>query len=177
MNKMKTIDNIISIAESLDWKVEKEASNNGKHELCFQKYSPAGQDFSFNVSGTDGDDIVNETMSYIDTYDPYEEAQLWIRDGHGQNGAPDDPEDVVADMEECKTMMQKLVEAWNGVEKKTAVIYRTIRIDYEYDPTRQSAEEAAEYATSKVVSDAIAHTHTIENGLRITDITDCGESI
>ena len=60
--------------------------------------------------------------------------------------------------------------------KSPFTIYRIIRIDGEFNPERMSTEEAFDYAITKVVSDAKAHMHTIENGLQITGIQDCGES-
>lgn len=57
-------------------------------------------------------------------------------------------------------------------------IYRTIRIDGQYDDTRhEDVNGAVEEAVAKVLNDARSHTHTIEDGIEITDITDCGESI
>lgn len=60
--------------------------------------------------------------------------------------------------------------------KKIMTVYRTVRIDLEYDPARTDIDSAREQAVEKVFSDARAHIHTAENGVRITDITDCGEN-
>ncbi len=62
--------------------------------------------------------------------------------------------------------------------KQPFTIYRTIRIDAEYDTDKQTnPEELASEITGMVVSRASAHNHTIEEGIQITDITDCGESV
>lgn len=59
----------------------------------------------------------------------------------------------------------------------TISIYRIIRIDAAYDPQKMTKEEATEAAVSKLVHDASSHMQTIENGLQVTDIEDCGESL
>lgn len=60
--------------------------------------------------------------------------------------------------------------------KKPFTIYRTIRIDGEFDTRKcDSADEAVEAAVAKILNDARAHRHTIEDGIEVTDITDCGE--
>lgn len=57
-------------------------------------------------------------------------------------------------------------------------VYRTIRIDGVFDTDKQEdVSKAIEYAIQMVISDALAHNHTIEEGITITDITDCGESV
>lgn len=61
--------------------------------------------------------------------------------------------------------------------RQPITIYRVIRIDAQYDPNKLEQKEAIEHAVQKAVSDALAHKHTIENGIEVTDITDCGESV
>ena len=51
--------------------------------------------------------------------------------------------------------------------------YVTIRIDYE-DDGRFGSYEAEAMAADMVVERALAHNHTIENGIRIENITNCG---
>lgn len=60
---------------------------------------------------------------------------------------------------------------------ETISIYRVIRIDATFDPQRMTKESAEETAVSKMINDASAHNHTVENGLQINDIVDCGESL
>lgn len=60
--------------------------------------------------------------------------------------------------------------------KQAFTIYRVIRIDGMYDTNKiDDASQAVQEAVTKVVADANAHNHTIENGIKITGITDCGE--
>ena len=69
------------------------------------------------------------------------------------------------------------IEKGDMPEKPSFSCYRVIRIDGTYDPERMDLEQARTAASEKVVSDALAHIHTVENGLQITDIADCGESL
>lgn len=55
-------------------------------------------------------------------------------------------------------------------EKKPFRTTVVIRIDGLYDPTRMDEDEARETAAGKAVGDALAHIHTVEDGLEITDI-------
>ena len=117
---MKTIKDLIAIAEENDWTVWpcKFGGNITGYE--FEKYSDYGQDFTFCVEASNPDApesvqvLVGKTWEYIEDFDPIEEAMKWIGpDGHGANGAPDDPTDIIADMQDCKNMMIELVEAWS----------------------------------------------------------------
>lgn len=183
MKKKFTIKNLIKIAEDLGWKMEKEDYGDERRGYCLSQYSPAGQDFFFSIeSGTQkhesAETLIQSLEDYIKGYNPFEEAQLWIKDGHGQNGAPDDPMDVIKDMEECKHMMQELLSAWKEDKKQSFTIYRIIRIDGQFDTSKNdNVDDAVEAAVNKVINDALAHRHTIEDGIEITDVTDCGESI
>lgn len=57
----------------------------------------------------------------------------------------------------------------------TKTIYVTIRIDYEHDGRNDESEVGA-MAADLVVERAKYHTHTIENGIQIHDIENCGEN-
>ena len=60
--------------------------------------------------------------------------------------------------------------------KQPFTVYRTIRIDGQFDTEKtETAEEAIDIAVTKVIDDALAHTHTVENGVEISDIINCGE--
>lgn len=99
------------IAEEDGWDVHNYCEDFTEVQLEFEKYSSAGQDFNFSISTKSGStsDFLDEMESYIDGYDPDEEAVLWIGpDGHGINGAPYRITDIVEDMEECKQNMQAL---------------------------------------------------------------------
>ena len=181
-----TIDKLIKIAESLNWKTKpcSFAGNEKGYEIS--KYSPAGQDFIISIKSTNGGKENHQTLidnldHYINSYDPSEEALLWVGpDGHGKNGAPHELKDIITDMEACLGMMKELLQAWKGTDGKTPApftVYRIIRIDGQFDTDKhESVDQAVENAIAKVINDAMAHSHTIEDGIQITDVTDCGEA-
>ncbi len=55
--------------------------------------------------------------------------------------------------------------------------YAVIRIDYENVDGTFDADEEGAVAADIVVENALAHAHTIENGIKIINVTNCGESI
>ena len=62
--------------------------------------------------------------------------------------------------------------------KQMFTVYRIIRIDGQFDTSKNdSVDDAVTTAVDKVINDALAHRHTIEDGVEITDVTDCGESV
>lgn len=113
----------IQVAENDDWTISVTLyENKGDIDIDCQKYSPAGQDFSMCLQTKDNEDVVFSTLisDYIDNYDVEEEAEIWSEESGeyddddmpiriGKNGAPQDWDDLVADMEACKSMMQDLV--------------------------------------------------------------------
>lgn len=77
----------------------------------FGKYSPAGQDFGFEVEGEDLEDLAHNIERFYDDYDVSYEAYLWLDEwGHGRNGAPYDMRDVYEDMLECRDYVWDLYE-------------------------------------------------------------------
>ena len=52
-----------------------------------------------------------------------------------------------------------------------------IRISYEHDERCEDRNERNEYVAAMVMSDVMAHSHTIENGIQILDIENCGENL
>jgi len=98
------INKIVKIAENLDWSV-----NVNNNELEFTKYSPAGQDFNFNVTGDDLEEVIKSIDEYCNNFDCSEETYLWLDNtGHGTNGSPYDMKDLYEDMEECLKMIEEL---------------------------------------------------------------------
>ena len=113
MKHKKLIDRITEIAEELDWKVDVESPSEDVAEFTFSKYTDLGQDFSFSVEMTDWDmyDLIQKVDDYYEGYEPEAEAMLWLdEDGHGKNGAPYHMRDVLADMEQCESMIKELLD-------------------------------------------------------------------
>jgi hypothetical protein len=103
---------IEKIAEGLGWDVSWDKYDNGSKYVTFSQYSPAGQDFSFEVNYKTLDEIWNNVFDYYESYDPSYEAYLWLdNSGHGENGAPYEMIDVYNDMKACEEMLCKLYEA------------------------------------------------------------------
>lgn len=115
MKHQKLIDRITEIAEADGWSVSVEElkDHDDMLEFTFGKYTDAGQDFSFDADMKDGDiySLLESIDGYYESYDPDEEAYLWLGpDGHGKNGAPHRMSDVVKDMEQCESFIKELLE-------------------------------------------------------------------
>lgn len=101
---MKWLDEFISVAEELEWKVIEE-----EDYVEFGKFSPAGKDFWMEVTATSPEKFLEDMRNYISSYDISEETYLWLDDtGHGKNGAPYDMMDVYKDAEACLNMVEEL---------------------------------------------------------------------
>lgn len=110
---MTTIERIIALASSLGWQVTTQKKKRYLVEFEFQQYTKMGQDFNFCVvmKGNDINSLIENIEEYYEGFDPDYEAYLWIgTDGHGKNGAPYHIKDIVSDMEEVETMIDKLCE-------------------------------------------------------------------
>lgn len=103
----------MKLSKKLTSKIEKSGftiSTADENILEFQKYSGAGQDFSFCID-TEGnlDSFRENILAYYCDFDVSYEASLWLdEDGHGKNGAPYDMKDVYEDMEECQGFIMEL---------------------------------------------------------------------
>ena len=79
--------------------------------FCFSKYSPAGQDFAFEVEASNLEELADEIKNYYNDYDVCYETYLWLDEwGHGKNGAPYDMKDVYEDMQACEEAVLELYE-------------------------------------------------------------------
>jgi len=58
---------------------------------------------------------------------------------------------------------------------KSKTIYASIRIDFEHDG-RFDENEVGAIVTDQVINDALSHIHTIESGVSIVNIENCGEN-
>lgn len=182
--KTTTIKKLIETAHRLGWKVSP-CNFSGETGYEISQYSPAGQDFIVSIESTkNGVEspkvLVNNLEEYINGYDPSEEALLWVGpDGHGHNGAPYEIQDIISDMKACREMMRELLRAWKGEPApQPFTIYRTIRIDGQFNTSKyDGVDEVVAAAVQKVINDALAHIHTVEDGVEITDVTDYGDSV
>ena len=114
----KKFEKIYEIAQSEGWKVTCEYSDEKETmvSLSFEKYSPAGQDFCFEVSVPNEDDedifydnVEDAIYTYWEGFDVCYETYIWLDDtGHGRNGAPYDMKDLYEDMQACEDMIHDL---------------------------------------------------------------------
>lgn len=133
---MKNIETLLALARELGWTVRVD-SNPNDPTIDFQQYSAAGQDFNFflrpdnkDIDKADPEALILSLERYVNDYDPSEEALKWTDEsGHGRNGAPHDLKDIIEDMEDCKSMMNELLDAWrNGaVDKGTKSHFDTLK--------------------------------------------------
>ena len=116
MNKLQAMrDRIVEIAEENGWEVDVESNDGDNFSYEFSKYSPAGQDFSFEAKMEDNNvyALLNDIKNY---YDCSYEAYVWLDNtGHGANGAPYDMKDVYEDMEACQKM---IFELWKSLSEE-----------------------------------------------------------
>lgn len=111
---MKTIEDLIKVAEQYGWTITKDCYTENEQYYLFSKFSPYGQDFNCSISCDENPQtLIDDLARYIDNYDCSYEAYLWLDDsGHGKNGAPYEMCDVYDDMVACKEMMQELLAEW-----------------------------------------------------------------
>ena len=114
----KKFEKIYEIAEREGWQVDYCYVGEKETEVTFsfEKYSPAGRDFYFEVcvqNEDDEDNLYYNVADAIDTYwegfDVSYETYIWLdENGHGKNGAPYDMSDVYKDTESCEKMIDDL---------------------------------------------------------------------
>ena len=120
----KKFEKICEIAESEGWKVDYSYTDEKQKEVIFwfEKYSPAGRDFCFEVSVPNEDDedtfcenVADAIYAYWEDFDVSYETYLWLDDtGHGKNGAPHNMKDLYEDMQACSDMIHYLWIALAG---------------------------------------------------------------
>lgn len=108
--KQKILENkMIEAAEKLGWSITIDRSD-GTWE--FAQGSPAGEDFSFTVSG----DIIEAVKDYACHFDIDEHIEMWI--GARRNGVAGVPStrELVTDAEAIDKMLQELAIALQELE-------------------------------------------------------------
>ena len=120
----KRFEKIYEIAKREGWKVDSYYVDEQKTEICFsfEKYSPAGQDFYFEVSVPNKEDeyifynsVEDAIYTYWEGFDVCYETYIWLDEtGHGRNGAPYDMKDLYEDTQACADMIHDLWLALNG---------------------------------------------------------------
>lgn len=114
----KKFKQIYEIAEREGWKVDYSYTDEKETEIMFsfEKYSPAGRDFCFEVCVPNDeyeyviyDSVADSIYTYFEGFDVSYETYIWLdENGHGKNGAPYDMSDVYKDTESCEKMIDDL---------------------------------------------------------------------
>ena len=120
----KKFEKIYEIAEREGWQVDYSYTDEKETmvSFSFEKFSPAGRDFCFEVCvpNDEDEDIVfdyfkNAIYKYWEGFDVCYETYIWLDEtGHGKNGAPYDMKDLYEDMKDCAGMIHDLWLALNG---------------------------------------------------------------
>lgn len=110
--EQKLIEKITEIGEKKGWKVDFSENTPPTHvDVYFQRYSPAGNDFSMSIEIVDNDPEVflQNLADYYESFNPDGEALLWCdEDGHGKNGAPRRLKDIIIDFEAIEKEIEEL---------------------------------------------------------------------
>ena len=98
----KLMDVLIDAAELLDWSVH-------IYDDCieFEKYSPAGEDFIFTITGNDEARVAEQVREYAYDFDPDEHAEMWV-ESRGKRGVPDSIRTLIDDADAIKEMAFEL---------------------------------------------------------------------
>ena len=120
----KKFEKIYEIAEREGWKVDYSYTDEKETEVnfSFEKYSPAGRDFVFEICVRNEDDeytfcenVADAIYTYFENFDVSYETYIWLdENGHGRNGAPYDMKDLYEDTQACADMIHDLWLALNG---------------------------------------------------------------
>ena len=114
----KRFEKIYEIAERNGWQADCYYVGEQGTEVTFsfEKYSPAGRDFCFEVCVPNDEDeyviydsVADAIYTYFEGFDVSYETYIWLdEEGHGKNGAPYDMSDVYKDTESCEKMIDDL---------------------------------------------------------------------
>lgn len=108
----KLMDALVDAAELLDWSVH---INDDCIE--FEKYSPAGEDFFFTITGNDEARVVEQVREYAYDFSPDEHAEMWV-ESRGKRGVPDSIRTLIDDADAIKEMVSELADALRKVEEE-----------------------------------------------------------
>ena len=108
----KLMDALIDAAELLDWSV-----HIYDDYIEFEKYSPAGEDFIFTITGNDEARVAEQVREYAYDFDPDEHAEMWV-ESRGKRGVPDSIRTLIDDADAIKEMAFELADALRKAEEE-----------------------------------------------------------
>ena len=83
----------------------------------FEKYSPAGEDFIFTITGNDEARVAEQVREYAYDFDPDEHAEMWV-ESRGKRGVPDSIRTLIDDADAIKEMAFELADALRKAEEE-----------------------------------------------------------
>lgn len=89
-----------------DWWVDYDDENR---VVIIEKWSPAGEDLSFEFEYNRNNDIISQIKSVVDNYDVDEHVEMWAQ-SRGRNGVPSSYRTLVEDAEIIATTLDELYE-------------------------------------------------------------------
>ena len=111
-------EKIYEIAQREGWKVDYSYTDEKETMVIFsfEKYSPAGRDFVFEICVRSEEDeytlyynVADAISTYWENFDVSYETYIWLdENGHGKNGAPYDMKDLYEDTQACADMIHDL---------------------------------------------------------------------
>ena len=105
-NKMEEFASVIeNKVEDLGWSIEPQGDY-----IYISQYSPAGEDFGFEVDGKSLADVVHQVCEYADNFDADEHAEMWINARGKVNGVPDSIRELIDDADAIQEMLNELAE-------------------------------------------------------------------
>ena len=109
-----TKEKVGKIAENLGWNVDWNEQGDYKY-VTFSQYSPAGEDFSFDVWYDNLGEIPMKAYEAYEDFDIDEHIEMWLEaKRNGVRGVPS-ARVLVKDAEEIDKMMEELSDALSEV--------------------------------------------------------------
>lgn len=98
-------------------------TDEGDGSILVSQYSPEGEDFSISVSE---DNFVKDVRDQYEGFDVDEHVELWLEARHnGVHGVPTSIRALVEDAEAIDSMLEKLADTLEGVEREQVDIKLT----------------------------------------------------
>ena len=111
---------VVAYAKTEGWSAEARINyKEQKTEFEFDKFSPGGRDFSFEVEMkcANINSLIENIDKYYEDFDVDYETYIWLDQwGHGKNGAPYSLRAVLEDTEAIDKMIEKLLDAFRQME-------------------------------------------------------------
>ena len=119
---MKLRKELMEAIENAEWTMTED-----EMYYTFEIFSPAGQDFVFDIDKNEAvnlETLSSEIYDYYNCFDVDEATYLWLdKTGHGKNGAPYKMEEILEDMKWCENKIYELFEIIHKEEIRQRDLY------------------------------------------------------